>query len=163
MRWSSDRGFTGTAVVAAAPDGTYRWDANPIALQLGANTITVTATDAANRTSSRTFRINYSFASPDDPDADDQPPRITITSPSTTFLMTPSYSLSVRGTAHDISGVTEVRWECSCGSRGTAQGTTQWTIPNISLPVGTFRIKVFAKDSAGNEGTAELQVFRYEN
>ena len=77
--------------------------------------------------------------------------------------MTPSYSIAVRGTATDASGVTEVRWECSCGTRGTAQGTSQWSIPNISLPGGTHTIKLFAKDPSGNEGTATLTVFRYEN
>ena len=163
VRWLSDRGFTGTAVVTATGGGNYRWDANPIALQLGANSITVTATDTNGRTSSRSFRVNYSFASPDDPDADVQPPRVAITSPNTSFLMTPAYALSVRGTASDGSGVSEVRWECSCGTQGTAQGTTQWTIPNISLPAGTFTIKVFAKDTFGNEGMTALTVFRYEN
>ena len=163
VRWSSDRGFTGTAAVTAIPDGKYRWDANPIALLLGANTITITATDAANRISIRNFRVNYSFTPPDVPDADTQPPRITIISPKTTFLMTPSYSISVRGTAQDVSGVAAVRWECSCGSQGTAQGTTQWTVPNISLPAGTHKIKIFATDSVGNEGTAEFLVMRYEN
>ena len=161
VRWSSDRGFTGTAVVTATPDGKYRWDANPIALLLGANTIMVTATDAANRTIIRTFRVSYNFPPPDTPGTDSQPPRIAIVSPNTSFLMTSMYSLSVRGTASDLSSVSEVRWECSCGSRGIAQGTTQWTIPNISLPVGTHIIKVIAKDPFGNEGTAGFTVFRY--
>ena len=163
VRWSSDRGFTGTAVVTLMPDGKYRWDANPVALQSGGNTITVTATDTANRTSIRTFRVSYNSVPPDDPGADSQPPRIAIVSPNTSFLMTSIYSLSVRGTAFDSSSVSEVRWECSCGSHGIAQGTTQWTIPNISLPVGTHTIKVIAKDSFGNEGTAGFTVFRYEN
>lgn len=163
VRWSSDRGFNGTAVVTAAPDGNYSWTANPIALLSGANTITVTATDSDDRTSVQSFRVTYKLNTPADPDADDQAPRITVLTPNTSFLMTNIYSLSVRGTAFDFSGVSEVRWECSCGSQGIAQGTTTWTIPNISLPVGTFTIKIIAKDLAGNEGTTVFTVFRYEN
>jgi len=161
VRWVSDRGFNGTAVVTAAGNGAYRWTITPIALLSGANTITVTATDSDNRSSVRTFRVTYKVDTVPDPDADVFPPRISILSPNTQFLMTSIYSLSVRGTAFDFSGVSEVRWECSCGSQGIAQGTTQWNIPNISLPVGTFTIKIIAKDTAGNEGTAGLTVFRY--
>ena len=127
------------------------------------NTITVIATDATNQTSVQTFRVTYNAATPDDSDADTQAPRIMIVTPNTSFLMTSVYSLSVRGTAFDFTSVSEVRWECSCGSQGLAQGTNQWTIPNISLPVGTFTIKVIAKDPSGNEGTASFTVFRYEN
>jgi hypothetical protein len=163
VRWSSDRGFSGTGVVTAIPDGKYRWDANPIGLQMGVNTITVTATDIANHTSTRSFRVTYNARSEEDPDADGQAPRVTVVTPNTTFLMTSIYSLSVRGTAFDSSGVQEVRWECSCGLQGIAQGTSQWTILNIGLPVGTHTIKVIARDSAGNEGIAAFTVFRYEN
>ncbi|MFN0102710.1 MAG: matrixin family metalloprotease [Bryobacteraceae bacterium] len=163
VRWSSDRGFAGTAVLTATADGKYRWDVNPLALQLGANTITVTATDTVSRTNSQTIRVNYTAASGDDPNADGVAPRVTIVSPNTTFLMTPIYSLSVRGTAFDYAGVSEVRWECTCGSRGVAQGTSQWTIPNIGLPVGTHTIKVTAKDPSGNEGTDSFMVFRYND
>jgi hypothetical protein len=164
VRWSSDRGFSGTAIVSGTSEGKYRWDLPLLALQLGTNNITVAATDTAGVTSSKTFRVTYNAPSEGGPTGgDNTPPRITIVSPNTSFLMTPAYSIALRGTASDTSGVTEVRWECSCGTRGTAQGTSQWSIPNISLPVGTNSIKVFAKDSNGNEGVASLTVFRYEN
>lgn len=163
VRWNNDRGFSGTAVVTQESNGRYRWEINPLAVQLGANSITITATDTVGQTSARSVRVSYSYPAEDSPDDDDQPPRVTILSPNTTFLMTPAYSFAMRGTAFDFAGVTEVRWECSCGSRGTAQGTTNWTIPNISLPVGSYTIKVIAKDAAGNEGTANLTVFRYQN
>lgn len=161
VRWVSDRGFAGTAVVTAVADGTYRWEVNPLAVQAGANNITVTATDTANRTSERTFRATYNPAS--GPDADDWPPKVVILSPNTTFLATTQYSISVRGTAFDFGGVSLVKWDCTCGSTGVAQGTSNWTIPNISFPVGSYAITVTAVDKAGNEGSASFRVFRYEN
>lgn len=163
VRWSNDRGYSGTAVVTATGDGAYRWDISPLAVQLGANSITVMAIDTANKTSSKNFRVTYNLPTEESPNGDNKPPQITIQSPNTSFLMTPAYSIAVRGTATDSSGVVEVRWECSCGSRGAAQGTSQWTIPNIGLPAGSHTIKIFAKDVAGNESSASFMVFRYEN
>lgn len=163
VRWSSDRGFSGTAVVSLTGTGLYRWDIHPLAVQVGPNVITVTATDTVGAADSKAFRVILALPPDPGPSDDDRPPAITVTSPNTSFLMTPAYSIAVRGTATDASGVAEVRWECSCGSEGRAQGTSQWTIANISLPLGSHTIKVFAKDPAGNEGTVSFTVFRYQN
>jgi hypothetical protein len=145
-------------------DGGFRWEVDPLPVLSGVNAFTVKATDDTSRTASQTFRVTYNApANPAGPGGANDPPRIKIVSPATTFLMTPSVSLAVRGTAADSDGIAEVRWECSCGSRGVAQGYSSWTIPNISLPLGSFTIKVTAKDIPGNESSASFTVFRYEN
>jgi hypothetical protein len=164
VRWTSDRGFSGTAVVTALADSSFRWEIGQLAVLSGVNQIRLTATDAASRSVSQTFRVTYVLpdATPS-PGGGNEPPRIRILSPATAFLMTPSFSLSVRGTASDSDGLAEIRWECSCGARGIAQGSSTWTIPNISLPLGSFTIKVTAKDIPGNESSASFTVFRYEN
>lgn len=166
VRWSSDRGFSGTAVVSST-ETAYRWDISTLALLSGVNVVTVTATDTASGSSTKVFHVTYT--PPQEPEkpsgtgGDGQSPRITIISPGTYFLMTPSYSLAVRGTASDADGIAEVRWECSCGTSGIAQGTTQWTVPNISIPAGANVIKITAKDAFGVENSAKFTVFRYEN
>ncbi|MBI2686269.1 MAG: matrixin family metalloprotease [Acidobacteria bacterium] len=162
VRWSSDRGFSGTATVTATNDGKYRWEVNPLAVQAGTNTFTITAADAAGATSLRSFAVEYTVPSAgNNPTGDNRPPQITLLAPTSPFLMTPAYAIAVRGSATDASGIAEVRWECSCGSRGVAQGTTQWLIPSISLQRGYHTIKVTAKDTAGLEGSARFAVFRY--
>jgi hypothetical protein len=163
VRWSNDRGFSGTAVVALTSEGKYRWAINPLALQLGTNVITVTATDTVGKTSSKSVRVAYALPPETGPEDDTRPPVITVASPNTSFLMTPAYSIAVRGTATDASGVAEVRWECSCGSQGRAQGASNWTVGNIGLPLGSHTIKIFAKDQVGNEGMVSFTVFRYQN
>ncbi|HEX2139112.1 MAG TPA: Ig-like domain-containing protein [Woeseiaceae bacterium] len=52
VSWSSDKGQTGTA------SGTSSWTVDQVPLELGANTITVTATDAAGDSRSDTIVIN---------------------------------------------------------------------------------------------------------
>ncbi len=162
VRWSSDRGFNGTAVITPMVDGRYRWEANPLSVLPGINVFTVTATDTAGRTSSRTFRVSLQATEEPD-DGDTWAPTIKIVSPNTTFLMTTAYSISVRGTANDASGVAEVRWECTCGASGVASGTVQWTIPNIAFAPGTWAVRIYAKDVFGNEAMTSFNVFRYSN
>lgn len=52
VSWSSDKGQTGTA------NGTNSWTVNQVPLELGANTVTVTATDGAGDSRSDTIVIN---------------------------------------------------------------------------------------------------------
>jgi len=161
VRWTSDRGFTGTAMVTAIPGGGYRWEIQPLSLLAGANLLTVTATDTSGATATGSVGIHFRAPETPEPGADSKPPQITILSPNTTFLMTPLYSLAVRGTATDTSGIAEVRWECSCGTSGVAQGTSKWTVPSIAIPAGAQTIRIFAKDLAGNESMVRFTVFRY--
>ena len=94
------------------------------------------------------------------------PPTIVITgppgltgSPGNWHLDTGISPLTVlQGTSSDSDGtVSSVTWVCSpaCGS-GTATGTTAWTIPSITLPVGESVITITATDNVSQ--TAQEQV-----
>jgi len=89
--------------------------------------------------------------------ADSTPPTVAITSPTTssTYVATGS-SLTLKGTAADNVGVTQVTWVNSRGGSGTATGTSSWTTNTIALQSGTNLLTVTARDAAGNTATANL-------
>jgi Bacterial Ig domain/Bacterial Ig-like domain len=66
--------------------------------------------------------------------------------------------LTLRGTASDDVGVTQVRWANSRGGSGTASGTTSWTASGIVLQTGSNVLTVTARDAAGNTATDTLTV-----
>ncbi|MCD4811504.1 right-handed parallel beta-helix repeat-containing protein, partial [bacterium] len=83
------------------------------------------------------------------PDTTD--PIITITSPTSgDTYSTEEDSVSLGGSASDNIGVTSVTWINSRGGSGTASGTDNWTISNVSLQEGDNVITVTAHDAAGN-------------
>jgi hypothetical protein len=89
---------------------------------------------------------------------DGSAPSITITSPtSATSYSTSSGSLTVRGSASDNSGVSQVTWVNSRGGSGTASGTTSWTV-SLGLSSGSNVITVTARDAAGNQASDTLTV-----
>jgi len=88
-------------------------------------------------------------------------PSITITSPtSNSTLTTSSSSITLRGSASDNVGVTQVTWSSNRGGSGTATGTTSWNTSSISLVRGTTAFTVTARDAAGNTRTDTLTVTR---
>jgi hypothetical protein len=122
-----------------------------VALQSGANVITVTARDAAGNTSAATLTVTYT---PPDVTA----PTSTITTPTTaTTYSTASTPLAIGGTASDAVGVTQVSWANDRGGSGTATGTTAWTA-SVALQSGANVITVTARDAAGNTSVATLTV-----
>jgi hypothetical protein len=86
--------------------------------------------------------------------SDTQAPSVSINGPASTT----SPSVNISGTANDNVGVTEVTWDCNTGGQGTAQGTSNWQINNISLREGQNIITVSAADAAGNIGTAQITI-----
>lgn len=146
VSWTNDRGGSGTA------SGTSSWSASGIALQAGANVLTVTARDAAGNTGTRTLTVTYN---PPDTTA----PVVTITSPtSATTLTTSTTPLTLGGTASDAVGVTQVSWANNRGGSGTATGTTTWSAASIALLSGSNVLTVTARDAAGNTSTDTLTV-----
>ena len=143
VTWSNNRGGSGTA------SGTTAWSITGIALQSGANLITVVAYDAAGNTNQAALTVTY----------DTTPPTISITSPTSgsTYLTNVS-SINLGGTASDSVGVTQVTWSNNRGGSGTASGTTAWSITGIALQSGTNLITVVARDTAGNTNQAVLTV-----
>src|SRR5207253_2177478 len=90
VRWTNDRGYSGTATVTATNDGRYRWEVTPLALLPGTNNFTVTALDVAGAMSSKSFAVSYSVPDNTDPSGDNHPPQLSITAPNSPFIMTPS-------------------------------------------------------------------------
>ncbi len=143
VTWSSDRGGSGTAT------GTTSWSAPGIALQPGANVLTVSARDAAGNPGTRTLTVSY----------DPTPPTVTITTPTTgTTYSTPTSPLTLGGSASDNVAVTQVTWSNNRGGSGTASGAGTWSVPGIVLQPGANVLTVTARDAANNVGTATLTV-----
>jgi hypothetical protein len=89
------------------------------------------------------------------------PPRITITAPSSGIVWsTSAASLALSGTASDDVAVTQVTWTKNGGGSGTATGTSAWSISAVPLVVGVNVITVSAANAAGYTGTATFTVTR---
>ena len=111
VTWANDRGGSGTAT------GTTGWSVSGIALQSGANVLTVTARDAADNTATDTLTVTYTPADTttsdgDDHDADEHGDA----------QRDERRPLIVGGTASDNVGVTQVTWANDRGGSGTATG-----------------------------------------
>ena len=144
VAWSNARGGNGTC------SGTASWSANNLALQVGRNLITVTATDSAGKQGSSTLTVNY---------ADSISPLVKFNFPvSTGSYDAQGSALDIGGTATDNVGVTSVTWMNSRGGSGTCTGTDAWSAFGISLQPGINVITVIASDAVGNMGTASLAV-----
>lgn len=144
VTWANNRGGSGTA------SGTTSWSASSIALQTGANILTVTARDAAGNTSIDTLTVTYNDATL---------PNISITSPTSNSTTTTSATpLNIGGTASDNIGVTQVTWANNRGGSGTATGTTSWSVTGIVLLSGSNVLTVTARDAAGNVRNDTLTV-----
>ena len=146
VTWSTDRGSSGTA------SGTTNWTASPVALQSGANVVTVTARDAAGNLGRATLTVTYTAP-------DTSAPTISILGPtSASSYNTTSSVVTLGGTSSDNMGVTAVTWANNRGGNGFSSGTTNWSVPSVQLQGGSNVITMTAQDAAGNKGTAVLTV-----
>lgn len=146
VTWSTDRGSSGTA------SGTTNWTASSVALQGGANVVTVTARDAAGNLGRATLTVTYT---PPDTSA----PTISILGPtSASSYNTTSSVVTLGGTSSDNMGVTAVTWANNRGGSGFSSGTSNWSVPSVALQGGSNVITMTAQDAAGNKGTAVLTV-----
>jgi hypothetical protein len=143
ITWTNDRGGSGAA------KGDSRWIAGGLALQPGLNVITVTATDTSGNASTDVVRITSERGLP----------TIALTSPTTAATYAASSSsVSLTGVASDDFGVVRVTWSTDKGQVGVAVGTTTWSIPSVSVPLGTTVVTVTAHDSSGNTSNLTLTV-----
>lgn len=86
-------------------------------------------------------------------------PTITFTNPTTmNTYSTTQTTIELTGTAVDDSGISGINWSNDKGGSGTATGTTNWSVANISLSNGNNVITVTASDNAGNTGTATMTI-----
>jgi hypothetical protein len=153
LAWSSDRGASGTAVAASS------WVISGLPLATGSNIITVVLADAGGQQVLRSVTVTRETAPPPPP-ADRVAPSLAIAYPAAASVLVSSATISIRGTARDNVGVTEVSWVSSAGASGVAQGTTSWTISNLALRVGANTVVIRARDAAGNTGWRAIAITR---
>jgi hypothetical protein len=86
-------------------------------------------------------------------------PAVAITSPTstTTFASTKS-TVTLRGSASDNIGVTQVTWRSDRGGSGAATGTNSWSVTGVALQAGVNVLTVTARDAAGNTSSDVLTV-----
>ena len=144
IAWVNDRGGSGLV----KPDN--RWVAGAVALQQGVNVITVTATDAGGNSATDVIRVTYELGLP----------KIALTSPTQlSAYTTSSPNVALTGVASDNGGsITRVKWATDKGQSGDAVGTTSWSIPVVTVPMGTTVVKVSAYDNAGNVASLSLAI-----
>lgn len=176
--WSTNQGASGVA------QGTSQWTITAVPLGIGANVITIQATDSQQNRAIQMITVtcqqvaqpnpppanppttNPSPGSPTQPSPtptpgpDTTPPSLTILTPASTNVATSATSLVVSGTASDNIGVSQVTWSSSTGGSGTATGTNQWTTPPIPIYVGATTIIIRAYDAAGNTSWRSLTATR---
>ena len=150
VSWQTDHGASGRAIGGAT------WSAGAIPVLAGSTTITVTATDALHRTTSKAITVTKPTAAAQDTVA----PVLTVTSTSSVTVQTTAATITVSGTATDNVGVAKVTWQSAVAGSGTATGTSSWTVPSIPLLVGTNTIVLRAYDAAGNSSWRSLSVVR---
>jgi hypothetical protein len=87
-------------------------------------------------------------------------PTVIITQPTiSSIYSTSNNTVNMSGTATDDVSISNVTWSNSTtGNNGTAQGTTNWIIPNIPLQLGLNIITVTAQDSDGNTSTDTITI-----
>jgi hypothetical protein len=109
----------------------------------------------ANGNSTKPFAIDNLTVSTNNP------PRITVTSPTSGIAYTTaSTGLALGGTAADDAAVTQVTWTNNRGGSGTATGTSAWSIASIPLALGANVITVTASNALGFTGSAVYTVTR---
>ena len=148
VSWSNDKGSSGSC------SGTSTWDVDGIKLQLGLNTITVTASDAAGNKASATCTVTS---------VDAAKPTVQISGPtSKAQYATNDPALSISGTSSDDLNLASVSWSNNRGGAGVCSGTISWHQSGIVLLPGKNVITVTAADASKNIGTATLTVTYYD-
>jgi len=138
--------------------GTANWSQS-IALNSGANTITVVAKDNSTNQNSTTVQItvNYSPSS-----SDSTGPNVVINTPTNGQTVTSS-PITVSGMASDSglgnNGISSVTVNGVVASGGTASGsgTANWS-QSIALNSGANTITVVAKDNSTNQNSTTVQI-----
>lgn len=150
VTWVNSTGGSGTA------SGTDTWSISSIGLVEGDNVISVTAHDAAGK-SSAVDQLTVTYT----PVVDAANPTVTITTPGVDPFATGSSTVDFAGTASDDIGVTSVTWANSTGGSGTATGTDNWSISSIGLVAGDNVISVMAHDAAGKSSVVDQLTVTY--
>lgn len=157
VTWST--ASSSVAVSGTASGSAAAWSIPNIALAMGVNAITITASAGSTHVSQVVTVTRQAASSPAPSGPDTTPPSLTIGSPGATTVSTSAASIAFSGTATDNVGVTQVTWSTNTGSSGTASGTTNWAA-SIPLLVGSNVVTIRAYDAAGNSGWRSVVVTR---
>ncbi len=153
---------TGSSTGIAA--GSAAWTISNIALAMGLNTITLTATAGSSHVTQIVTVTRQNAAAPTTPTSgggtDTTPPTLTIATPGGTAVSTSSATIEFSGTATDNVGVTSVTWSTNMGQSGTASGTGSWSA-SVPLLVGSNVVTIRAYDAAENSGWRSVVVTRH--
>jgi hypothetical protein len=142
----------------ATGSATANWSQS-IALNSGANTITVVAKDASTNQNSTTVSITVTY-NPGSPDTTG--PAVAITSHTNGQTVTTS-SITVSGTASDSglgnNGISSVTVNGIAATGGTTNGsaTANWS-QSITLSPGANTITVVAKDNSTNQNSTTVSI-----
>lgn len=143
----------GGSYSSAGISGTASWSGT-MALTEGSNVIRARAM-ADNGRSSESSEVTVV--------CDTVRPSASITSPVPGRVYTNTASISVAGTASDAtSGVSKVYVIVNGGTPDLATGTASWTYP-LSLAAGSYTVKAYAVDAAGNVGLTNSVSFSETN
>ncbi len=156
VQWQTDHGYSGKASFG----NTQSFTASGIALVNGENTVTLTAFDSNDETSSQTITVNMAPAAATVAAPSSGPVAVSVTTPSASMFTTGAATLSLAGTASGGAGIVKVTWQTSTGSTGTASGTAHWITSSIPLLVGTNTIVVRAYDANGANAWAAVVAVR---
>ena len=139
VTWASSRGGGGTAT------GTSSWATNAIALQIGSNTLTVTARDAAGNTAQANLTVTLS---------DTSPPTIAVTTPVAGTTLTSTVSVS--GSASDNVGVAGVQFKLDGVNLGAEVTAPPYAVAwnTTATADGVHVLSAVARDAAGNVATS---------
>jgi hypothetical protein len=148
VTWSTVNGASGTC------NGTDNWSADNVPLEVGANTLLITATDSAGEYGSKSLNIIV-------PDV--VVPDVTIVSPTLTLAphRVGAY-VPVTGTASDNVALKTVKWATDRGYTGNCTGTTSWSIDQLPLEIGDNVLVITATDDSDNVNTAQLTITRQQ-
>lgn len=139
VTWANSRGGSGTA------SGTTTWTASGIALQPGANVLTVTARDAAGNTGTASITVTL---------ADTTAPTVALTAPAASASL--SGTVTVTATATDAVGVTGVQFKLDGINLGAEDTTTPYSVSwnTTTASNGSHTLTAVARDAAGNSTTS---------
>jgi hypothetical protein len=154
VNWSAN-GASGAAQVTGST-----WTVASVALVVGANSITITATNSG-KSISQTVSVTRQAAASVTPSGvkDTIAPTITISAPSSTTVNTTLATYSVSGSASDNVLVASVTWVTSTGNSGTATGTSAWSA-KIPLLKGFNQVTIRATDASGNYSWRSILITR---
>ncbi|MDA3840343.1 MAG: hypothetical protein PF572_04600 [Patescibacteria group bacterium] len=151
--WLNDRGGGGSATEL------IDWTVASIPLQIGANVITLTASDAAGNTAVDVITVNYN--------PDSSPPTINFLTPTTGNSYTVvTNTIILTGNATDDIGLDDVDYQVDGGGWSTIPGsnnisgtTNNWSRTVSSLDYGLTTIEIRASDDAGNSHIETFSVY----